>query len=93
MTHGARRSKSLANQHLGEREPGPRVAGDGPPDCVLVADESYTPDTLAPSGEREFPGCQGPAHSGSSMCLDHLMVRTSGCGSWVNDRHADGGHG
>lgn len=25
------------------------------------------------------------------MCLDHLVVQISGCGSWVDDRHADGG--
>ncbi len=52
-----------------------------------------TPAYVAPFGECDFPGCHAPAHPGSSMCLDHLLVRISGCGSWVDDRHVDEGHG
>jgi len=48
---------------------------------------------VAPFVECDFPGCHALAHPGSSMCVDHLLVRMSGRGSWVDDRHADGGHG
>lgn len=41
----------------------------------------------------DFPGCGRHAELGLRMCEDHVMVRLSSTGSWVDDRHADGGHG
>jgi hypothetical protein len=43
--------------------------------------------------ECDFPGCHRQAHAESPMCAHHLLVRISARGSWVDDRHADGGHG
>lgn len=41
----------------------------------------------------EFPRCDHPAELGSRMCDYHELVRLSTNGSWVDDRHPDGGHG
>lgn len=41
----------------------------------------------------DFPGCDRQAELGLRMCDHHMMVRLSSNGSWVDDSHADGGHG
>lgn len=41
----------------------------------------------------DFPGCDRHAELGVRMCDYHVMVRLSSNGSWVDDSHADGGHG
>lgn len=41
----------------------------------------------------DFPGCDRHAELGLRMCDHHVMVRLSSNGSWVDDSHADGGHG
>lgn len=41
----------------------------------------------------DFPGCDRHAEHGVRMCEYHAMVRLASNGSWVNDTHADGGHG
>lgn len=41
----------------------------------------------------DFPGCDRHAELGVRMCDYHEMVRLSSNGSWVDDSHADGGHG
>lgn len=41
----------------------------------------------------DFPGCQCHAALGARMCEHHVMVRLASNGSWVDDTHADGGHG
>ena len=41
----------------------------------------------------DFPGCDRHAELGGRMCDYHLMVRLASNGSWVDDSHADGGHG
>jgi len=41
----------------------------------------------------DFPGCDRHAELGSRMCDYHELVRLSSNGSWVDDRHPDGGHG
>jgi hypothetical protein len=39
----------------------------------------------------DFPLCPEPARDDGTMCELHAHVVVSG--SWVNDRHTDGGHG
>ncbi len=41
----------------------------------------------------DFPGCERHAELGGRMCDYHELVRLSSNGSWVDDNHADGGHG
>lgn len=41
----------------------------------------------------DFPGCERHAELGARMCDYHVMVRLASNGSWVDDRHPDGGHG
>lgn len=41
----------------------------------------------------DFPGCDRHAELGARMCDYHELVRIASNGSWVNDRHPDGGHG
>ena len=41
----------------------------------------------------DFPGCERHAELGGRMCDYHVMVRLASNGSWVDDSHADGGHG
>lgn len=41
----------------------------------------------------DFPGCERHAELGARMCDYHELVRLSSNGSWVDDKHADGGHG
>lgn len=41
----------------------------------------------------DFPGCDRHAELGARMCDYHVMVRLASNGSWVDDSHADGGHG
>lgn len=41
----------------------------------------------------DFPGCDRHAELGGRMCDYHVMVRLASNGSWVDDSHADGGHG
>lgn len=41
----------------------------------------------------DFPECERHAQLGGRMCDYHELVRLSSNGSWVDDSHADGGHG
>lgn len=41
----------------------------------------------------DFPACDHHAVLGARMCEGHLMVRVASNGSYVDDRHIDGGHG
>jgi hypothetical protein len=41
----------------------------------------------------DFPGCDRHAERGARMCDYHVTVRIASNGSWVDDHHADGGHG
>lgn len=41
----------------------------------------------------DFPGCDRHAGLGVRMCDHHEAVRLSSNGSWVDNNHADGGHG
>lgn len=41
----------------------------------------------------DFPRCERHAELGSRMCDHHELVRLASNGSWVDDNHADGGHG
>lgn len=41
----------------------------------------------------QFPGCPHQKAAGCDVCTLHAHVRVSSTGSWVNDRHDNGGHG
>lgn len=41
----------------------------------------------------DFPGCERTAELGTRLCDYHVTVRIASNGSWVDDNHADGGHG
>lgn len=41
----------------------------------------------------QFPGCGREKAVGRDVCTLHAQVRVFSTGSWVNDRHENGGHG
>jgi hypothetical protein len=41
----------------------------------------------------QFPGCTHEKAIGHDRCNLHVRVRVSSTGSWVDDRHDNGGHG
>lgn len=47
----------------------------------------------APAVPCVFPRCESAPVAGSLRCHDHRNVRVSSTGSWVNDKHTEGGHG
>ena len=75
---------------MSEKKVSTTVPGSGPDADALAA---WRREQKHLGAVCDFPGCDRHAELGGRMCDYPVMVRLASNGSWVDDSHADGGHG